>query len=222
MESLEMKGKTVEQAIELALEQLGREREEIEVTVVREGKSGILGIGAEEAIVQVTPINKLEKPEDGSAQVAQGATLKILQLMGISASVDIELPVPGEMPGVILNIVGNDMGILIGRRGQTLSSLQQLVRLITSHNLKTWVPLNIDVEGYRRRRYASLKVLAQHLAEQVSETGKVVTLEPMPGNERRIVHMALTDSPDVTTTSIGEGEGRKVVISLKNKEETIS
>lgn len=216
MESLEMRGKNVKEAIELALEQLGREREEVEITVVRESKSGILGIGSEEAIIKVTPIDQTETSEDESVGVARDATLKILQHMEVSASVDIEPPVPGEMPGVILNIIGDDMGILIGRRGQTLSSLQQVVRLIVSHRLKTWVPLNLDVEGYRRRRYASLKILAKHLGEQVLETGKSVTLEPMPSNERRIVHMALADFPGVTTVSVGEGEGRKVIISLNS------
>ncbi len=218
MESLEMRGKTVKEAIALALEQLGLEREEVEITVIRESKSGILGIGSEDAIIKVTAVEQTEIPVDDSAKAAREATLEILQLMGISAAVDIEPPIPGEMPGVILNIIGDDMGILIGRRGQTLSSLQQIVRLIASHRLQTWVPLNIDVEGYRRRRYASLKVLAQHLAEQVQETGKAITLEPMPSNERRIVHMTLADSAEVTTTSIGEGEGRKVVISLKKRQ----
>ena len=217
MESLEMHGKTVEEAIALALEQLSLEREEVEVTVIREGKSGIMGIGSEGAIVKVTPIKQMEVSDD-AAKIAQKATQEVLQYMSIPASVEIAPPLPGEMPGIILNIVGDDMGILIGRRGQTLVALQQIVRLITSHYLKTWVPLSIDVEGYRRRRYTSLKTLARHLAEQVRETGKSITLEPMPSNERRIIHIALADYPDLTTESVGEGEGRKVVISLKNKD----
>lgn len=212
MDNLEIRAKTVEEAVERALEKLALSREEVEITVVQEGKSGILGIGSEDAIIKVIPTNQMEIVEDNPIKTAQAAIGKILELMGITATVETEQAVQEEAPGTIFNIVGEDLGILIGRRGQTLSSLQQIIRLITSHSSKNWIPLNIDVEGYHKRRYATLRGLSLRLAEQVRETGEIVTLEPMPANERRIVHLTLSDSPDVTTMSVGEGEERKITI----------
>jgi len=113
---------------------------------------------------------------------------------------------------VTLNVTGENLGILIGRRGQTLSSLQYLVYLMLSHRMKVRVPLVVDVEDYRERRVEALRRLALHMAEQVSSTGQTVTLEPMPPSERRIIHLALQEYHGVTTESIGLGEGRKVTI----------
>ena len=215
MNGLEIKAKTVEEAIELALEQLGLSREEVAITVVQEGKAGILGIGSEDAMVKVTPLSQINSEMDNTIEVTRSVTEEILKLMGVSAAVEIGQPVSEETTGATLNVIGEDLGILIGRRGQTLASLQQIVRLITSHKLKTWAPLNIDIEGYRQRRYATLKGLALRLAERARETGETVTLEPMPANERRIVHLTLASSPDIITQSVGEGEERKVTISLR-------
>ncbi|MFH0846551.1 MAG: R3H domain-containing nucleic acid-binding protein, partial [Chloroflexota bacterium] len=108
---------------------------------------------------------------------------------------------------------GEDLGILIGRRGQTLASLQYIVRLILSHRLGTQVWVNLDVEGYKKRRYESLEKLAQRVAEQVRAQGTSFTLEPMPPDERRIIHLTLAQEPDITTESTGEGDDRKVVIA---------
>ena len=108
--------------------------------------------------------------------------------------------------------MGDDLGILIGRRGQTLASLQFMVRLIVSHQTKKWVPIVVDIESYRRRRSEKLEALAERLAEQVRERGRPFTLRPMLPYERRIIHLALADYPNVTTESIGEGESRRVVI----------
>jgi spoIIIJ-associated protein len=119
-----------------------------------------------------------------------------------------------ELP-LALDIKGDDLGILIGRRGQTLTSLEYVTKLVVVGQLKTWVPLAVDVEGYKKRRRDSLQRLALYLAEQVKSKGRAVTMEPMPADERRIVHLTLADNPDVTTQSIGAGEDRRVVISLK-------
>ena len=113
---------------------------------------------------------------------------------------------------IALDIKGDDLGILIGRRGQALSCLQYIVRLIVGHQMKAWVPIIIDVEGYKQRRYETLRALAQRMAEQVKARGAPFTLEPMSAYERRIVHLALAEHPDVTTQSIDEGEARRVVI----------
>lgn len=219
MESLEMRGKTVEEAVQRALHQLGVSRDEVEVNVVREGKSGILGIGAEEAIVRVTPI---PQPGGDAAEVAREVVEQLLQLLGVVGTIEPQaLPIVAEekeaAPAVALNIKGEDLGILIGRRGQTLAALQYVVRLIVGRQVKTWVPIVIDVEGYKQRRYQALESFANQMAERVKTKGAPFTLEPMPAYERRIVHLALANHPDVITESIGQGESRKVVIRPKEK-----
>ncbi|MBI2287496.1 MAG: KH domain-containing protein, partial [Chloroflexi bacterium] len=113
---------------------------------------------------------------------------------------------------IALDVKGDDLGILIGRRGQTLAGLQYIVRLIVGHQTKNWVPIVIDVEGYKQRRYQALQVFARNLAEQVKAKGTPFTMEPMPAYERRIIHLTLADHPDVTTESIDEGDFRKVMI----------
>jgi spoIIIJ-associated protein len=214
-----MRGKTVEEAVQRALHQLGVSRDEVEVNVIREGKSGILGIGAEEAIIQVTPI---PKPKGDAAEVAREIVEHLLQLLGVTATIESQvLPVVAEekeaAPAVALNIKGDDLGILIGRRGQTLAALQYIVRLLVGQQVKTWVPIVVDVEGYKQRRYQALESFARQMAERVKTKGAPFTLEPMPAYERRIVHMALANHPDVITESIGQGETRKVVIQPKKK-----
>jgi spoIIIJ-associated protein len=131
--------------------------------------------------------------------------------MGISATVDIELSPDINTP-VALNIEGDDLGVLIGRRGQALSALQYLVRLIVAERLKKWVSVNVDVDWYKKRHYEALKKLALRLAEQVARRKRPVTMEPMPPDERRIIHITLANLPDVNTQSTGEGDGRCVVI----------
>jgi spoIIIJ-associated protein len=118
---------------------------------------------------------------------------------------------------ITLNIKGDDLGILIGRRGQTLSCLQHIVRLIVGHQTEVWVPIIIDVEEYKQRRYEALQALAWRIAEQVKADGESFALEPMSAYERRIIHITLAEHCDVTTRSIGEGEARKVVILTKGQ-----
>jgi spoIIIJ-associated protein len=121
----------------------------------------------------------------------------------------------GAPASVGLNIEGEDLGILIGRRGQTMASLQQMVRLIMAHQHQVRLPIVIDVEGYKQRRCEGLRLMAERLAEQVSAKHMPFTMEPMSPFERRIVHLALAEHPDVITESTGIGEGRKVVILPK-------
>ncbi len=154
------------------------------------------------------------------AEVANGTLEALLTMMGVTASVvpQAEPFTEGEKEAtapIALDINGDDLGILIGRRGQTLSCLQYIVRLIVSHQTKTWVPLILDVAGYKQHRYETLRALAQRIAEQVKVRGVPFTLEPMPAYERRIVHLTLAEHPDVTTQSTGEDEARKVIILLK-------
>jgi len=155
--------------------------------------------------------------EKDVTETAQDILEKLLELMGVSASVT---PVSGFITegeegapaGITLDVNGDDMGVLIGRRGQTLACLQYLVRLIIGHQTMEWPPIIIDVEGYKRRRYEALQALASRMAEQVKERGMPFALEPMSAFDRRIIHLALKEHPDVTTQSSGEGEERKVVI----------
>ena len=145
----------------------------------------------------------------------------LLELMDISASVTVsaEFTVEdeeGNTSSVGFNIEGEDLGILIGRRGQTLASLQHIVRLIIAHQMQARMPIVLDVEGYKRRRCEGLRALAERLAEQVKTRKMPFTMEPMPAFDRRIIHLALADHPDVTTESTGVGETRKVVISPKS------
>ncbi len=218
MENLEISAKTVEEAIQHALEQLGLSREEVEVTVLKEGRHGILGLGSEEAMIRVEPL--VPKEESDIAEIAKTVLETLLGKMGVVASVMPQAePLVGMEKGanspITFDINGDDLGILIGRRGQTLSCLQYIVRLIVAHQTKDWLPIMIDVEGYKQRRYNALQALAWRIAEQVKAKGMPFTLEPMSAYERRIVHLTLADDPEVTTQSTGEGEARKVVILPK-------
>jgi len=217
MESLEISAKTVDEAIQHALEKLGVSREEVEVTVLKEGRAGILGLGGEEARIRVTP-----KEGANIAEAARSVLETLLNVIGVSASVTSQVRPSGEgqeedAAPIAFDIKGEDLGILIGRRGQTLSCLQYIVRLIVAHQMKARVPITIDVEGYKQRRDEALRALAWRIAEQVKVRGVAFTLEPMLAYERRIIHLALADHSDITTQSVGEGEARRVVIQPKEK-----
>ena len=225
MDVLEISAKTVDEAVEQALAEMGATREQVRVTVLNEGKSGgIFGIGAEDARVRVERLTTEEAPAAAppAADVSAVAVetlqtlMKMLEVEGtvVAASYPDEGSQQNAAP-VGFNIEGDDLGILIGRRGQTLAALQYILRLIVGHQTKTWVPIIIDAEGYKERRHEALKALALRMADHVKTRGAPFTLEPMPAYERRIVHLALADHPAVYTESVGEGESRKVVIRPK-------
>jgi spoIIIJ-associated protein len=207
MERIEITAATVEQAIEKAEAQLGLNRDQFEVEVVREVQSEISAKG-EEALIRVTPVSP---PEKDAVKVVTETLDTLLGLLGVTGKVEV---LSDEIP-LALDIKGDDLGILIGRRGQTLACLEYITKLIVVGRLKTWLPLSVDVASYKERRRDSLQRLALYLAEQVKSRRHSITMEPMPADERRIVHLTLADNPDVTTQSIGEGEDRKVVILLR-------
>ena len=231
MAGVEASGKTVDEAIERALDELDATREDIEFEVLNEPKGGILGVGAAEARVRVWLTGDdpdapegAEGAEDGElieddAEMAAQMLDHLLELMGITADVSIrDAETPGDglgMAKAVLDIEGDDLGLLIGRRGETLASLQYLLNLMVGRKLTEHATFTVDVEGYRRRREQQLNSLARRMADQVRRTRRPVTLEPMPPNERRIVHLTLAEDREVETSSIGEGENRKVSISLK-------
>jgi spoIIIJ-associated protein len=205
MEVIEITAGTVEQAIEKAEAQLGLSRDQFEVEVVREGRAGILGVGGREAVIRVS---RIALPEEDVVSRVKEIVETLVGLVGVQGKVEM---LSNELP-LALNIEGDDLGILIGRRGQTLAALEYVAKLIVVRRLKAWLPLTIDVGGYKKHRRDSLQKLALYLAEQVKSRRRAMPLEPMPADERRIIHLTLADHPDVTTQSIGEGENRKVVI----------
>jgi spoIIIJ-associated protein len=219
VKEIEVSAKTVEEATKIACEQLGVNREDMEITILKKGKSGVLGVGSEDA--RIRAVMKEDEPietgdEGDTADIARQVLSDILRTMGIIATVDVTRSYDENTP-VTLNIEGDDLGVLIGRRGQALSALQYLVRLVVAEKLKKWVSINVDVDWYKKRHYESLKKLAARLADQVAKRKRPVNMEPMPPDERRVVHMALANNPDVTTQSTGEGEGRHVVIQSRKR-----
>lgn len=250
MADVEASGKTVEEAIEKALEELGAARDEVEIEVLEEPRGGMLGVGAHEARVRVRLMKDEDdededdedeggttgddKPaaeasgegEDGEtedeAEYAAQMLDALLEMMGVRADVSIrDAETPGDGLGMavaVLDVEGDDLGLLIGRRGETLASLQYLLNLMVSHQLGEQFFFTVDVEGYRRRREQTLTSIARRTAEQVKRTKRPATLDPMPANERRIIHLALAEDRYVTTSSIGDGDERKVSITLKQSQ----
>jgi len=217
-QAIEASGKTVEEAIENGLAELGLERHEVNVDVLQEGRAGLFGIGGEQALVRLSTAS-LELPEGDEVAYAQEVLERLLDMMSIDAETSVRAPeTPGdgaELARAVLDVEGEDLGVLIGRRGQTMASLQYLVNLIVSRKYKGQGPFTVDVEGYRQRREQSLRDLAFRMAERVRTSGRSVTLEPMPANERRIVHLALAKDPTVSTSSVGDGDARKVSIRVQ-------
>ena len=218
MMEVEVAAKTVEEAIQLALDELGLSRDEVEITVLNKGKPGLLGLGSEDAVVRVSPLPP-QALQENFAPVAKEILESLLKSMKISARVEISSEVPPEAhaESIALEIRDHDLGMLIGRRGQTLSSIQYLVNVLLAHRIKTRRPVFVDAEGYKKRRYQALRSLAERMAERVEKTGQAVTLEPMPAHERRLVHLALANNEAVSTQSTGEGESRKIMILPKHR-----
>lgn len=189
--------------------ELGVDRDEVKVDVVSRGRAGILGIGAEPAKVRVSLITG-----DG-AQAASGLGLveRILDGMTVEATATIRSSGSGPDDPAIIDIQGEDAGLIIGRRGETLRALQFLVNLMLSKGEGEHIPVQVDVEQYRERRQRQLTTLAERTAERAIESGRPVTLEAMSPADRRIVHLALVEERGVTTESSGEGPGRRVTIS---------
>jgi spoIIIJ-associated protein len=225
MKSIEISARTVAEAVELALAQLGKDRDEVAIAVLDAGDAG------DEALVRVTVVDDdddatadapQESDEDVGA-VARHILEDMLKLMDVHAYVTaVVTRVPGQKGGieetVTLHVEGADeeaMGLLIGRRGETLRSFQFLLNLLVSRKVQKWPQVVVDVGNYRQRRQESLEGLARRMAERVRQTGRPIMLEPMAAYERRIVHLALRDDASIYTESAGEGENRKIVIYPK-------
>jgi len=222
--SVEVSGRTVDEARDTALEELGADLGQVVTEVLSQGSRGILGLGAEQARVRVTLVEAPGYPTEEAAEesweareevskVAVAVLGDLLRHMGIQATVVARAPLDDRSMPVVLDVQGDDLGILIGRQGDTLRDLQYITRLIASRKLQRWVNVVVDVAGYKKRRERVLTELAERMAERVIADGRPLSLEPMPAHERRIVHIALRDHEQVTTESTGEGQRRKVVIS---------
>lgn len=227
--SLIIIGTSVDEAVAQGAEELGLSPEVLDVEVLDEGSKGLFGLGKREVRVRLTvrtsPAEPTDQPrtpptppqegDDEAVRATYETVTELLQRMGIRATVDAEwgeVDERGRIRPLLVDIRGDDLSILIGRRGETLSALQYITRLIIGKELKRPVSVIIDVEGYRSRREQQLRRLARRMAQQAIETGRTTSLEPMPANERRIIHIELRNDPNVNTLSVGEGDRRKVTI----------
>ncbi|MBR61931.1 MAG: hypothetical protein CL904_04650 [Dehalococcoidia bacterium] len=206
--------RTVEDAIELALKQLDVNREEVEIDVVSRGKPGLLGIGSEEAQVRVSIVDF--GPDEIAGDVVKTVSNvldNLLNLMGVDAVSTLRHAIGEDGGGPVFNVEGEDSGLLIGRRGETLRGLQFLVNFISNIELGFRPEAIIDVGGYQERRKKSLQNMARNVSLKVAQSGRSITLEPMSAYDRRLVHLALSDNPEVITQSVGSGVDRQVVVS---------
>jgi spoIIIJ-associated protein len=207
-QSLERTGKTVDEAIELAILELGVGRDEVEVDVVSRGRAGILGIGAEPARVRVSLITG----SAAGAGTALGVVNHLLSAMDVDAKPTIRSSGTGPDDPAIIDIQGEDAGLIIGRRGETLRALQYVVNIILNRR-DEHTGIIVDVEQYRERRQRQLRQIATRMAERAVSSGQPVTLDPMTPADRRIVHVTLAEDRGVTTQSSGEGSERRVTIT---------
>jgi len=229
--TLEKIAPSVDEAVAEGLVELGLPADMVEVEVLDGGSRGLLGIGGRQARVRLTVKSapgagpETVQPDPAAAPAEEDALLRLsrqtvsdlLEKMKINASVTArygETDEKGERP-VLVDIHGDDLGVLIGRRGDILNSMQYLVNLIVSKQMEQWVQVVIDVEGYRARRERQLRQMARRMADQAVKTGRRQVLEPMAANERRIIHLELRDHAEVTTQSIGEEPARKITILPK-------
>ncbi|NLM14086.1 MAG: protein jag [Epulopiscium sp.] len=204
MDFIEKIGKTVEEAITEGLIELGVTRDNVEIEIIDKGSKGFLGlVGTKMAKVR---LRKKHNPIDSATKFLED----IFEKMKIQAVIDIEEKEEGNY---YFNLRGDNMGILIGKRGQTLDSLQYLVNLVANKEKENYIRITLDTENYREKRKDTLEALARNLAKKVKATKKSVVLEPMNPYERRIIHFALQNDKFVKTHSEGEEPYRKVVIS---------
>lgn len=244
MESVEVSAKTVDEAIEIALEELGLRRSQVSIEVLTPGKPGLFGLGGEQARVRVIalepgtarPVEEREQEEDyepprhideapdtevkdldsDEVRAATEFLEELLRLADVDAEVTVREPeTPADGLGrasAVLDIEGDDLGLLIGRRGSTLAALQYMVNVMVTRKLGSRALVTVDAEHYHRRREDTLRGLARRMADRVRNSRRPVTLEPMPAAERRIIHLELSEDEDVVSGSVGMGDERKIVI----------
>lgn len=206
MEFKEFTGKTVEDAVMEAAIKLETTSDKMEYEVLEKGSNGFLGIGSKPARIRARRVMN-------TAERAEKFLMDVFEAMDLKASVTLEEN--SEEKTIDIDLAGEDMGVLIGKRGQTLDSLQYLVSLVVNKGEDGYIRVKVDTENYRQRRKDTLENLAKNIASKVRRTGKSVTLEPMNPYERRVIHSALQNDRYVETHSEGEEPFRKVVVALK-------
>ena len=206
MEYIEVSGKTVDDAVTEALIKLGATSDQIEYEGIEKGSAGFLGIARKDAVIKV---RKKCTVEDNVREFLE----KVFNAMNLQVEIIIEKD--EENNNIAVELKGADMGVLIGKRGQTLDSLQYLTNLAVNKQSEEYVKVKIDTEDYRKRRKETLENLARNIAYKVKRTKRPVSLEPMNPFERRIIHSALQNDKFVTTHSEGEEPYRHVVVTLK-------
>ena len=206
MDFIEVSAKTVDDAITEACQKLTVTSDKLEYTVVDEGSAGFLGIGARPAVIKAKVKNSIE---DNAKEFLK----EVFNAMNLIVAIDVKYDEENRNLDIELN--GDEMGVLIGKRGQTLDSLQYLVSLVVNKDSEDYIRVKVDTEDYRKRRKETLENLAKNIAYKVKRTKRPVSLEPMNPYERRVIHSALQNDKYVTTHSEGEEPFRRVVVTLK-------
>ena len=206
MEFIEVSAKTVADAITEACQKLEVTSDKLEYVIVEEGSSGFLGIGSKPAVITA-------KTKSSIADIAKDFLKDVFAAMNMVVAVDVKYDEDNKNLDVDLS--GDEMGVLIGKRGQTLDSIQYLLSLVVNKESEEYIRVKVDTEDYRKRRKETLENLAKNIAYKVKRTKRPVSLEPMNPYERRIIHSALQNDKYVTTHSEGEEPFRRVVVTLK-------
>ncbi len=206
LKKTEKTAKSVDEAKALALQEMGVSAEDVTFTVKEEATKGFLGIGSKDAVVEA-------EVNDVVAASAKKFLTELFEKMGVEAELEIE---HNEENALNINMHGEDMGIVIGKRGDTLDGLQYLTSLVVNSFTDEYIKVTLDTENYRQKRHDALIVLADRLAAKVAKSGRKYTLDPMNPYERRIIHSHLQANDKVTTFSVGTDPYRKVVIASKN------
>ena len=244
IKTLEKSARTEDEAIALALKELGMDRDDVSVEIVERAKSGFLGIGASPAVIRVSyevpdevvkPAPKAEKPAAPAAKAApkvekaaapadepaEYAQIRqfltgLLERMGVTAEMEFS---PRDNGGVNVSLSGNGMGAIIGRRGETLDAIQHLTNYVVNRGNEKHIHISVDAECYRSKREESLTHLAEKMAEKAIKYKRSMALEPMNSYERHVIHTALQNYPGVTTSSTGVEPNRRVVVSYVKPEQ---
>ncbi len=209
MDYIEVSAKTVNDAITEACQKLSVTSDKLEYEVVEEGTSGFLGIGSKPAVIKA-------KVKSSVLDIAKTFLNEVFEAMGLTVVITIKYDDIENFMDIDLS--GDEMGVLIGKRGQTLDSLQYLTSLVVNKGAENYIRVKVDTENYRKRRKDTLENLAKNIAFKVKRTKRTLSLEPMNPYERRIIHSALQGDKYVTTHSEGEEPFRRVVVTLKNRE----
>ncbi|MDR6727148.1 spoIIIJ-associated protein [Paenibacillus amylolyticus] len=226
-------GKTIEDAVNQGLAELGVSRDKVEIQVLEQpskGFLGLIGVKAAKVEVKLLPVPEVvsepikpaaslsqmhEASEDVVAKNPYEEAAAFLKEVAAGMGLDVEVHIKKQRDGHVFNIAGEDLGMIIGRRGQTLDALQYLTNIVANRYSESFVRIVLDAENFRQRRRKTLEDLAERLAGQAIRSGKEVVLEPMPPLERKVIHAKLQNNPQIKTYSKGEEPNRRVVIMTK-------